>query len=229
MNEKLLSIIIPVYNEEKIITAYLPKIFTLPISKEIIIINDGSTDETLNNLQSLKTKYDFRLINQIKNTGKGEAIKNALKEINGDYFIICDADAEYSPQDIPFLFKKIIEIKDEQVAIYGSRFLLNKKYSFHYFVNYFLTALTNLLFGSHLSDMETCFKLIPKEALKKIKLSGGRFEIEPEITAQLLKANYKIIELPINYKRRSYQEGKKIKARDGLLAIKTLAIERIKK
>ena len=111
--------------------------------------------------------------------------------------------------------------------IYGSRFLARRTISFHYLVNNFLTQLTNWLFASQLTDMETCFKLIPATALKNINLSGKRFEIEPEITAQLLKAGYQIKEFPINYFRRGYKEGKKIKARDGLLAIKTLIKERL--
>ncbi len=223
----VLSIIIPVFNEEKIIAEYLPRVFGLSLKKEIIIIDDGSTDGTLKVLKDLKLKYEFKLIGQTYNQGKGAAIKRGLSEVTGDYFIVCDADAEYDPEDIIFLYNKIIKLDSEQTVIYGSRFLLNRHFSFHFFVNHFLTVLTNILFHSHLTDMETCFKLIPSSALKKIKLSGGRFEIEPEITAQLLKAHFNIIEVPISYIRRSYSEGKKIKARDGLLAIKTLIKEKI--
>lgn len=226
MTEKSLSIIIPIYNEEKIAADYLPSIFALPIKKEVIIVNDGSTDDSLLIIRELKEIYDFRLIDQATNQGKGAAIKRGIKEAKGDYFIVCDADAEYDPVDIISLFKQIIIAPEKKTAIYGSRFLKNRPFSFHYLVNYFLTGLTNILFRSHLTDMETCFKLIPSEALAQIKLSGRRFEIEPEITAQLLKNGYKISELPINYKRRSYQEGKKIKARDGLLAILTLFREK---
>jgi len=226
MSEKLLSIIIPIYNEEKIAVDYLPSIFALPINKEIIIVNDGSTDDSLSIIIKLKESYSFRLIDQETNQGKGAAIKHGLNEVKGDYFIVCDADAEYYPADIISLFNKIITTADKKTVIFGSRFLKNKPFSFHYLVNFFLTGLTNILFKSNLTDMETCFKLIPTDALAQIKLSGRRFEIEPEITAQLLKNGYKISELPINYKRRSYQEGKKIKARDGLLAIFTLFRER---
>lgn len=227
MPEKLLSIIIPVYNEEKIIVTSLPPIFDLPINKEVIIINDGSNDETLKILQTLNEKYKFKLISQITNQGKGTAIRQGLKEIGGDYFIICDADLEYAPVDIEFLFKKIIATDNNNLVLYGSRFLINKPLTFHFLVNKFLSALTNLLFQSRLTDMETCFKLIPASALKKLNLSSRRFEIEPEITAQLLKNKYLIEEWPISYKRRNYQEGKKIKARDGLQAIKTLIRERL--
>ncbi len=226
MPEKILSIIIPVYNEEKIVAASLPLIFNLKLQAEYILVNDGSTDKTLKILKELQGKYNFKLIDQPTNQGKGAAVKRGLEEISGDYFIVCDADAEYDPEDIVYLFKQACLSGNKNTAIYGSRFLLNKNLSFHYLVNGFLTALTNILFGSHLSDMETCFKLIPKECLKMLKLSGRRFEIEPEITAQLLKAGCKIIEFPISYRRRGYRDGKKIKARDGLLAIRTLFQEK---
>ncbi len=227
MSEKRLSIIIPIYNEEKIVAAYLPLIFTLPIPKEIIIVNDGSTDDSSLILEKLKQNYDFTLINQTSNQGKGAAVKRGLKEISGDYFIICDADAEYDPNDIIYLFTEIQKIPDVKTALYGSRFLRSPRLTWHYLINSFLTKLTNWLFHGRLTDMETCFKLIPAAALVNINLRGGRFEIEPEITAQLLKNGYQISERPINYKRRGYKEGKKIKARDGLLAIKTLLHEKI--
>lgn len=230
MPENLLSIIIPIYNEENIAADYLPRIFNLPIKKEVIIVNDGSTDNSFMILENLKKKYSFELINQVTNQGKGAAVKCGLKKITGDYFIVCDADAEYKPEDIIHLFQRATSAaSQEKTVIYGSRFLKNKKITFHYFINYFLTTLTNFLFQSHLTDMETCFKLIPSEALSKIKLSGRRFEIEPEITAQLLKNGYQINEQPISYNRRGYQDGKKIKARDGFLAVKTLFKEKFKK
>ena len=224
---KLLSIIIPIYNEEKIVADSLPAIFNLKINKEIIIVNDGSTDNTLTTLVDLNKQYNFQLINQQTNQGKGAAVKKGLEIIKGDYFIICDADSEYDPQDIIKLFQEIDKEKKDNLVIYGSRFLNNRTLSFHYLVNRFLTTLTNLLFGGRLTDMETCFKLIPRKALEKIKLTGRRFEIEPEITAQLLKNNYQIKELPINYYRRSYREGKKITPKDGVLAITTLLREKL--
>lgn len=229
--KKLLSIIVPVYNEEKLVSASLPQILDLELNKEVIVIDDGSTDKTPEILKSLSQKFDFKLIFQKKNQGKGAAIKKGLEYISGDYFIICDADLEYDPQDIINLFKNILELdKDKKkIAVYGSRFLENKKISFHFLVNYFLTSLNNLLFNSRLTDMETCFKLVPKDALKEISLSGKRFEFEPELTAQLLKNNYTIIEFPIKYIRRSYHEGKKITARDGFLAISTMLKERFNK
>ncbi len=227
MASRLLSIIIPIYNEEHVAAESLPRILELPINKEVVIVNDGSTDQTKVIIEELGKRYDFRLIDQPTNQGKGAAIKRGLEEIKGSHFIVCDADQEYEPDDIIRLFSAS-QKENENVAIYGSRFLNQKPFAFHYFVNRFLTSLTNLLFSSHLSDMETCFKLVPTPALGKIRLSGRRFEIEPEITAQLLKNGYQIKELPINYSRRSYQEGKKIRARDGWLAIKTLLREKLK-
>jgi glycosyltransferase involved in cell wall biosynthesis len=220
---------VPVYNEERLINKSLPLIFDLNTNKEVIVVDDGSTDKTPELLNNLKNKYDFILVRQDLNQGKGAAVKRGLEEIRGDYFIICDADLEYDPQDIIKLFNEVINEESDNIVIYGSRFKNVKKISFHYLVNTFLTRMTNLLFGSHLTDMETCFKLVPKSALKKIRLSGKRFEIEPEITARLLKSGYTIKELPISYNRRTYEEGKKITAKDGVLAVKTLLKEWFKK
>lgn len=220
-----LSIIIPIYNEEKIAAASLPLIFDLEINKEVIVVNDGSYDKTPAILAELKSRYDFRLINQPTNRGKGAAIRRGLEEIKGDYFIICDADSEYEAADIIKMFEKIKETSGK-CALYGSRFLDKPGFSFHRSVNRFLTVLTNLLFGSKLTDMETCFKMIPASALKEIRLSGERFEIEPIITAQLLKKGYEIKEIPIDYHRRGYKDGKKISPRDGLIAVLTLFKEK---
>ncbi len=225
--EKLLSIIVPIYNEENLITESLPAIFNLPINKEVIVIDDGSSDSTPIILAGLQKKYNFILKKFNHNQGKGAAVKHGLESISGDYFIICDADLEYDPEDICKLFSETDKLA-KKVAIYGSRFKNAHKLSFHSLVNKFLTFLTNILFKTNLTDMETCFKLIPSAALKDISLSGQRFEIEPEITARLIKSGYTITEFPINYKRRSYKEGKKITAKDGFLAIKTLFKERIK-
>lgn len=220
-----LSIIVPIYNEAKLIPTSLPEIFELVAEKEVIVVDDGSSDKSPEILQELKTRYDFQLLTQTPNQGKGAAVKKALENISGDYFVICDADLEYKPQEILFLWSQISKLPKNTV-IYGSRFKNNHPFSFHYFVNGFLTLLTNILFGSRLTDMETCFKLVPAVALKQIKLSGQRFEIEPEITARLLKAGYQITEFPISYTRRTYLEGKKISARDGWLALKTLFLEK---
>ncbi|NCN22009.1 glycosyltransferase family 2 protein [Candidatus Falkowbacteria bacterium] len=231
----VLSIIIPVYNEEEIVAQSLPPIFNLKMIKQIIIVNDGSTDKTLKIIKDLKSQYNFTLINQDLNRGKGAAVKRGLEEIRGDYFIIYDADSEYNASDIAMMFDYIIQEKEKQLAenniskkfvLYGSRFLEKSELSFHYIVNTFLTKLTNFLFSSKLTDMETCLKMIPSSALNEIKLNGEGFEIEPIITAQLLKNNYVIKEVPVSYNRRSYQDGKKIKAKDGFIAVFTLFKEK---
>ena len=226
---KLLSIIVPVYNEERLVNKSLPLIFSLNINKEVIVVDDGSNDKTPESLNNLKNQYDFILIRQDPNQGKGAAVRRGLEEMRGDYFIICDADLEYDSQDVIKLFNEVIKEENDKIVIYGSRFKNVKKISFHYLVNSFLTGMTNLLFGSHLTDVETCFKLVPKSALKKIHLSGKGFEIDPEITARLLKSGYMIKEIPISYNRRTYKEGKKITAKDGVLAVKTLLKEWLKK
>ncbi len=229
MSKVTLSIIIPVYNEENLVTASLPVIFDLPIDKEIIVVNDGSTDNTLSILKEINKKYSFKLVDQSINQGKGAAIRRGLEEIESDYFIVCDADLEYDPLDIIKLLEFAQKENNNNLAVYGSRFLNNKTNTFHYFINRFLTAITNILFNSRLTNMETCFKLIPSPALEKIRLSSKRFEIEPEITVQLLKNRYQIKELPINYIRRSYKEGKKITPKDGVLAVIMLLKEKFRK
>ena len=225
----MLSIIVPIYNEEKLIEKSLPLIFDLELSKEVIVVNDGSIDSSLKILIELKNKYDFKIINLENNQGKGSAIRQALNYVKGDYFTICDADMEYDPRELARLYKHIIELREEKVVVYGSRFLKNKPFSFHYFVNTFLTLVFNLLFRVRLTDMETCFKLIPARAINKINLTAKRFEIEPQITAQLIKNGYRIKELPISYNRRNYEEGKKIKPRDGIIAVWTIIKEKIGK
>jgi glycosyltransferase involved in cell wall biosynthesis len=225
--EQKLSIVIPVYNEDHLISQSLPAIFGLPINKEIIIVDDGSSDNTPALLAEMQKSYSFSLLRQNINQGKGAAIRRGLETISGDYFIIFDADLEYDTQDVIKMWQSVKDIPPGKNALYGSRFLNKPKLSFHYLVNNFLTRLTNLLFNAHLTDMETCLKLIPASALKDIALTCRRFEFEPEITAQLLKAGYTISETPIKYQRRSYAQGKKINARDGWEAIWSLIKEKL--
>ena len=227
--EPRLSIIIPVFNEEHLLAESLPAIFQLPINKEVIVIDDCSNDGSPAILKEMLAQYDFKLLRQEPNQGKGAAVKRGLSEMSGDFFVICDADLEYEADDITLLFNAAKQAKNKKTAIYGSRFLNNPPLSFHYLVNSFLTGLTNILYGSRLSDMETCFKLVPAAALEKIRLEAQRFEIEPEITAGLLQSGYEIKELPIRYRRRTYQEGKKIKAIDGFLAVKALLKRRFRR
>lgn len=227
--EQILSIVIPVYNEALWLEKSLPEIFELPIKKEVIVVDDGSNDNSVEMINRLKGEYSFKFIQHKRNQGKGSALRTGMEEMTGDYFLACDADQEYDPRDIIKLFSTAKEKNQHQqtVAIYGSRFLNKRNFSLHYFVNKSLTLLTNILFGSRLSDMETCYKLIPRKIIEIIELKSCGFEIEPEITAQIIKKGFSIIETPISYKRRNYKEGKKIKAKDGLLAIKMLIKQKL--
>ncbi len=214
-----LSIIIPVFNEENTIIDLLKIVESVDYSipSEIIIVNDGSTDKTYEQLLKMKPPIKgIKIISYKKNKGKGYAIRQGIKNINGDIMIIQDADFEYDPNQIPTLIKPIIE--GQYDVVYGSRFLgscKNMKFSF-LFGNKFLTFITNLLFGSQLTDIETCYKTIHKDVLRELNLESDGFEIEAEITSKILKNSYKIKEIPIRYKARSREAGKKIKISDGL-------------
>lgn len=232
---KKLSIIIPVYNEAQFIKEVIQKVSQLKLSKEIICVDDCSTDGTLRKLREVRKKHQFRLVVHKKNRGKGTAVRNGLKRASGFYSIIYDADLEYPVKNIPFLLKEMEEIKagwpeERDISIYGSRFLeeYRGKLSLHYFANRFLTSLTNLLFSANLTDMETCLKMCPTAILKSFNLSAREFEIEPELTAKLIKKNVLIIERPVEYIRRKYSQGKKIGFKDGLIAIKTIFKERFR-
>lgn len=217
----MLSIIIPVYNEEETIEAILNKVSRVDIDKEIIIVDDGSDIGTRSILQRLAGQFNksVKFIYRERNAGKGAAIRTALDYINGDTVIIQDADLEYDPTDYLRLISFIEE--GDVAVVYGSRFLSKRKtfLSLNYFANYFLTALTNMLYNSRLTDMETCYKLLRSDVIKQLNLESKGFEIEVEITSKLLKRGYKIFEVPISYKRRNYSRGKKITWLDGIKAI----------
>jgi len=220
----ILSIIIPVYNEKNTISQLLKKVENVDlgsIKKDIIIVDDGSADGTREVLRKIKNhKVFFHNINQ----GKGSAIRTGLKHANGDIIIIQDADLEYDPNEYPKLLKPILERKTK--VVYGSRFLerplLSKErwgIPSHYIGNKLLSIVTSLLYQKWISDMETCYKVFTREVLNSITLRAKRFDFEPEITAKILKKGYKIIEVPIKYKHRSFKEGKKISWKDGVKAI----------
>ncbi len=215
-----ISVIMPVYNERNTIGEILRQVQEVNIDKEIIIVDDGSTDGTQELLKCLGK--DIRVIYQAHNRGKGEAIKTALKEVRGDLVIIQDADLEYNPQDYYKLIQPIVEGKAD--IVYGSRFLGDNKFtvSGHYWGNRFLTFVTNLLYGSKLTDMETCYKVFKRDILKSMELEAVSFDFEPEVTARVLKKGYKILEVPISYWGRRYHEGKKISWKDGLAALHCL-------
>lgn len=208
-----LSVIIPVYNEADNIKRILSAVENVKINKEIIVVDDFSTDGTR---EFLRKKQGIKLVFHKKNMGKGAAIRSALKIVSGDFVIIQDADLEYSPNQYTKLFKPIKE--NSTKVVYGSRILGKGVFlKSSYYANRFLTLLTNVLFNGHITDMETCYKMIETKLLKNLNLTSSRFEIEPEITCKILKRKEKIVELPITYKGR--KKGKKIGVKDGIQAI----------
>ncbi len=220
----LLSIVIPVYNEKNTVSDIIKKIDSLPTSlnRELIIVDDGSTDGTREILKSLESRSDVKLIYKESNSGKGDSLKLGFKNSKGDYVIVQDADLEYEPEDY-FKLLEAIDGKDNTI-IYGSRFMghYEEMSPLHYYGNKFLTLITNILYGVELSDMETCYKLFPGSFIRSLNLKANRFDFEPEITAKVLKSGYKIIEVPIRYYGRKHSEGKKITWKDGFNAIYSL-------
>ncbi len=218
------DIIIPVYNEEKTIENILEILENTDfcgLEKKLIIVDDYSTDSTREILKRYEDKYT--VIYKEKNGGKGSAVNVGFENAKSDIVIIQDADLEYNPSDYAPLLKLIID--GEADVVYGSRFLGTpfKDFMFlSYVANKFLTLLTNILYGTKLTDMETCYKAIRKEFVKDMNIKSNKFDLEPEITAKLVKKGAKIKELPIKYNARSYQEGKKITYKDGLMAIRAL-------
>lgn len=219
-----LSVVIPVYNEKNTVEEIVRRVKAVDgIDKEIILVNDASKDGSEDILKRMGTKQpDLKIIFKHINEGKGAALRDGFKETTGDYVIVQDADLEYDPQD----YKKLLRALNEQSAkvVYGSRFSGNyeKMSTLHYVGNKMLTLITNILFGVLLTDMETCYKLIPGDFARNINIKSNRFNFEPEITAKILKSKMKIVEVPICYAGRSFSEGKKITWRDGISALYTL-------
>ncbi len=229
-----LSIIIPVYNEENTVIKLLDRLKkenTPNIKKEIIVVDDGSIDSTPTLLQKyIKTNKSIKLLKHDKNSGKGSAVKTGIKKATGDYILIQDADLEYHPKYIKDLVKPILENKAK--VVYGTRIKRapnlkdeekTSQFLLHYLGNRFLSLITSILYKQWITDMETCYKLFPKKAMNNIKLNARGFELEPEVTAKLLKKGYKILEIPIKASPRGYNEGKKINTiRDGSIALWSL-------
>lgn len=219
-----LSIIIPVFNEERTMREVFEKVMradTLNLQKEIIIVNDGSTDRTARILEDLKNKFNFILVSHQKNLGKGLAIRTGLKEVSGELVLIQDADLEYDPADYPVLLRAFDK---QSPVVYGKRKIFSGKRGYpHYILGVkVMTLLFNFLFASKITDIYTCYKLFPSDLIKSIPLESRGFELEVEITAKILKRGIAIKEVPIHYSPRTFKEGKKIRPLDGLIGLWTI-------
>ncbi|MBI5879422.1 MAG: glycosyltransferase family 2 protein [Chloroflexi bacterium] len=218
-----LSIIIPAYNEKSTIAEIIERVKATPFEKEIIVVDDGSTDGTREILQQRQSDGIVQVIYRAKNGGKGAAVRDGFERASGDILLIQDADLEYDPREYQTLLQPIFEGKAS--VVYGSRFLGGPRRAMffsHMLGNKLLTLVTNVLYDTILSDMETCYKVFKAEVVKGMPLKSRRFELEPEITARVLKKGIRIYEVPISYAGREFAEGKKITWRDGFIALWTL-------
>lgn len=220
---QLLSIIVPVFNERNTVGEAIRRVreVTLEIEREIILVDDGSEDGTLDILHRLSDST-VRVVTQTENQGKGAAVRRGIEEARGDVIVIQDADLEYDPRDLPRLLRPLLE--GQARVVYGSRFTGEHRNMFfwHWIGNRFLSLVTNILFNTTLSDMETCYKMFDAELLRSFNLSANRFDFEPEVTATALRMGERIWEVPISYAGREMHEGKKITWRDGFPALATL-------
>ncbi len=215
-----LSVIIPVYNEEPTVRQILERALAVPVDKEVIVVDDCSTDGTHTILQEFETDGAIRLIRHEQNAGKGSAIRTGIKYVTGDVVIIQDADLEYDPADYAAVIRPIVEGRAE--VSYGSRVLERSNNYSHlsfYIGGRFLSMLTNVLYGANITDEPTCYKAFRADLLKSIPLECTRFEFCPEVTAKVLRSGREIVEVPIHYNPRKKSEGKKIGWADGLEAI----------
>ncbi len=219
LKDPLLSVVMPVYNERDTVESMIARVLAVPgIRVELIVVDDGSKDGTSDILRTLQKKYPFKLFHK-PNGGKGSALRLGFKEVTGELVVIQDADTEYSPEEFPELIELICQGRAD--VVYGSRFLgRHRVFLFtHYLGNMFLTLLTNVLYNTMLSDMETCYKAMRVEVLRSFSLRSDGFGIEPEMTAKIFKRGYRVYEVPITYDGRGYEEGKKITWRDGVVAL----------
>lgn len=217
--DPLLSVVMPVYNERETVEEIIRRVLAVALRIELIVVDDHSTDGTRDILARLRDELGFKLFQQERNGGKGAALRRGFAEVTGDLVVIQDADLEYSPEEFPDLIDLICRGRAD--VVYGSRFLGRHRvflYS-HYLGNRLLTTVTNVLYNTMLSDMETCYKVMRTEVLRSMTLRSNGFGIEPELTAKIFKRRYRVYEVPITYDGRGYDEGKKITWRDGVVAL----------
>ena len=216
-----LSVVIPAYNEIGTIREILSRVNAVPLEKEIVVVDDCSTDGTGEALLEEEAAGRCRLVRHDRNRGKGAALQTGFSAVTGDVVLIQDADLEYDPQEYPKLLKPILDGRAD--VVYGSRFVGSGEkrvlFFWHSLGNRFLTTLSNMFTDLNLSDMETCYKVFRREVLTKVRIEENRFGFEPEITAKVAKLGCRIYEVGISYSGRTYSEGKKIDWKDGVRAI----------
>jgi glycosyltransferase involved in cell wall biosynthesis len=219
LTDPLLSVVMPAFNEKDTIEEIIRRVVAVKIRTQLIVVDDCSTDGTRDILQRLQTELGFTLLLQPANMGKGAALRRGFTAVEGDLVVIQDADLEYSPEEFPELIELICQGRAD--VVYGSRFLgRHRVFLFtHYAGNLLLTFLTNVLYNTMLTDMETCYKVMRAEVLRSMQLDSNGFGIEPELTAKIFKRGYRVYEVPITYDGRGYDEGKKINWRDGVVAL----------
>jgi glycosyltransferase involved in cell wall biosynthesis len=221
-----LSVIIPVFNEARTVAALIEKVRAVKLEKEIIIVNDGSSDGTREALGPYEHIEGIRVHHSPVNLGKGASVRIGFSYANGDLVTIQDADLELDPEEYHHLIQPVLDGQAD--VVYGSRFHGGRKGQLtFYLANRALASLTNALYGSSLSDIETCYKVFRRDVIPALRLRASRFEIEPEITSQVLKHGFRIVEVPIGYQPRGKEEGKKISWKDGFNAVYTLISQRL--
>ncbi len=217
----LLTVVMPVYNEVNTVQQVIERVLGLDLDIELVIVDDGSNDGTRQVLAELEDER-VQIVLHERNQGKGAAVRTGYQHARGEIVTIQDADLELNPAEIPALVQPIIDGTAD--VVYGSRFVygFNHRSRLNAFANWFLSGLTNVLYGTRIKDMEACYKVFRTELLSRFTLRANRFDFEPEITAKLSKMGLKIVELPVSYKPREFNDGKKIHWKDGFEAIYTL-------